>query len=67
MREGMLLFRQRIRYHNSAIHQGRPHPKENDMLNNLTLDQLITAFVVFLGVIATVAFIVYLKNRSGHD
>ncbi len=67
MREGMLLFRQRIRYHNSAIHQGRPHPKETDMLNNLTLDQLITAFVVFLGVIATVAFIVYLKNRSGND
>lgn len=37
------------------------------MLSNLTLDQLITAFVVFLSVIATVAFIVYLKNRSGND
>ncbi|EUC71607.1 hypothetical protein Y017_02225 [Alcanivorax sp. 97CO-5] len=37
------------------------------MLSNLTLDQLITAFVLFLTVIATVAFIVYLKNRSGNE
>ncbi len=37
------------------------------MLSNLTLDQLITAFVLFLTVIATVAFIVYLKNRSSNE
>jgi hypothetical protein len=47
--------------------QGRRLRKEPHMLNNLTLDQLITAFVVFLSVIATVAFIVYLKNRSGNE
>ncbi len=29
------------------------------------LEQLITAFVLFLCTIAVVAFIVYLKNQSG--
>ncbi len=35
------------------------------MLNDLTLYQLITAFVIFLLVIASVAFVVYLKNQRG--
>ena len=30
----------------------------------MTLEQLITAFVLFLCCIAVVAFIVYLKNQS---
>lgn len=33
------------------------------MLNDLTLTQTLTALVIFLLVIATVAFIVYLKNQ----
>lgn len=33
------------------------------MLNGLTLTQTLTALVIFLLVIATVAFIVYLKNQ----
>ena len=32
---------------------------------DMTLYQWITAFVIFLGVIAAVAFIVYLKNQRG--
>ncbi len=35
------------------------------MLNDLTLYQLITAFVIFLVFIASVAFVVYLKNQRG--
>lgn len=33
------------------------------MLDNLTLEELITAFVIFLCTIAVVAFAVYLKNQ----
>lgn len=35
------------------------------MLDDLTLYQIITAFVIFLVCIASVAFIVYLKNQRG--
>ena len=35
------------------------------MLNDLTLYEWLTALVVFLLVIACVAFVVYLKNQRG--
>ena len=33
------------------------------MLANLTLSELLTAFVIFLLVIASIAFVVYLTNQ----
>lgn len=35
------------------------------MLNDLTLYEWLTALVIFLLVIACVAFVVYLKNQRG--
>ncbi len=37
------------------------------MLNDLTLYEKLTAFVFFLLLIASVAFVVYLKNQRGKE